>query len=216
MTEPPRDSSAPQVSEDAGTPLLNIPNILSGIRFIGSFGIAAIALLGGGTILFPLTFGLIMTDWVDGKLAIAWKQRTTFGARLDSLADVTFYSSVLFTIWWLKSDLLVAEGFWIIPALAAYAVSCLLGLIKFRVIPTYHTRGAKTGWLLAGLAIPLVLGLNLAWPLRVVGIWILAVNIEAILITFVLRRSAVDIPSIYHAIKLRKQQWAEDNSSQSS
>jgi len=215
MTEPPREW-APQMSDERATPLLNIPNILSAIRLFGSFGVVAVALMGGGFILFPLTFVLIMTDWVDGKIAIAWKQRTTLGARLDSLADITFYTSVLFTLWWLKSDLLVAEGFWIIPALVAYAASCLIGLIKFRVIPTYHTRGAKTGWLLAGLAIPLVLGWDLAWPLRVVGIWILGVNGEAILITLALRRSAVDVPSIYHAMKLRSQQIVEDDSIRSS
>ena len=31
--------------------------------------------------------GGFLTDWLDGKLAILWKQQTTFGARLDSVAE---------------------------------------------------------------------------------------------------------------------------------
>ena len=215
MDELRRDSLPSSDQEEsehvAPSSIYNLPNFLSGVRFVGSFVLAGLALAGGGPFLLPLAFVLIMTDWVDGKIAIAWKQRTVIGARLDSLADVTFYASVLFALWWLKSDLIWAEGLWLFPGIIAYGVSCLLGLMKFGHIPTYHTRGAKAGWLLGSLTILAVFGGDWGWPIRLLGLWVLLVNIEAILITLVLPAPQVDLPTLYHAILARRRWLAEKN-----
>jgi CDP-diacylglycerol--glycerol-3-phosphate 3-phosphatidyltransferase len=198
------------------TRTINLPNLLSGIRFLGSFVLVGLAMAGGGPVVLPLIVVLLMTDWIDGKLAILLNQRTTFGARLDSLADVTFYVAVLIALCWLKSDLVIGEVNWIWPAIVAYGTSCLVGLMKFGRIPTYHTRGAKTAWLLATLAILLVFAKGWVWPLRFVGAWVFLVNIEAILITLTLPKAQVDIATLYHAVRARREtpaspDWTHDS-----
>jgi CDP-diacylglycerol--glycerol-3-phosphate 3-phosphatidyltransferase len=194
----PLPASVPQVSR------LNLPNLLSGIRFFGSFVLVGLAWSGSEAFVVPLILVLLISDWIDGKLAILWKQQTTFGARLDSLADVTFYLAVLFALGRLKSELILAELAWIAPALVAYLLSCLVGWIKFRRIPTYHTRGAKTGWLFVGLAVLAIFARDWHWPVRALGIWVLLVNVEAIAISLVLPESLVNVASLYQAWAARR------------
>lgn len=195
---PPQPASVPQVSR------LNLPNVLSGTRFLGSFALVGVAWWGNDALVLPLILVLLLSDWIDGKLAVLWKQQTTFGARLDSLADVTFYLAVLFVLGRLKSELLLAELAWIAPAVVTYLLSCLVGWFKFSRIPTYHTRAAKTGWLLVGLVVLAVFARNWHWPIRALGIWVFLVNVEAILISLVLPESLVDVPSLYHAWAARR------------
>lgn len=201
--KPPGTRESPRHAT-AQPSILNLPNLFSGLRFIGSFGLLGLALAGGGPWLAPLLAFLILTDWVDGKLAIYLHQRTVFGARLDSLADVTFYAAVLLTLLWLKSSMVVAELVWIVPAILSYAVSSAIGLMKFGGIPTYHTRAAKTSWLLAGVAAFAVLADWSIWPLRVAAVAVLVTNLEAICITLVLPACRVDVMSLYHAVRFRK------------
>ncbi|MBX9789363.1 MAG: CDP-alcohol phosphatidyltransferase family protein [Pirellulales bacterium] len=194
----PQLGSRPQVSR------LNLPNLLSGTRFLGSFVLVAVAWFDYTMLVIPLFLVLLISDWVDGKLAILWKQQTAFGARLDSLADATFYLATLLALVRLKSELIVAEVVWIVPAAVAYLLSCLVGWIKFRRIPAYHTRAAKTGWLLVGLVVLAVFARDWHWPIRVLAIWVLLVNVEAILISLVLPKSLVDVASLYHAWVARR------------
>ena len=194
---PPRGSQ-PQVSR------LNLPNLLSGTRFLGSFVLVAVAWFDYTALVLPLFLVLLVSDWIDGKLAILWKQQTPFGARLDSLADVTFYLAVLLALVRLKSELMLAEVVWIVPPAVAYLLSCLVGWIKFRRIPAYHTRAAKTGWLLVGLVVLAAFARDWHWPIRVLAIWVLLVNVEAMLISLVLPESLVDVASLNHAWVARR------------
>ena len=43
---------------------------------------------------------LLFSDWLDGKLAVLLEQRTTFGARLDSLsATAPTYFALTWLLW---------------------------------------------------------------------------------------------------------------------
>jgi CDP-diacylglycerol--glycerol-3-phosphate 3-phosphatidyltransferase len=187
-----------------GEKALNLPNVLSAIRLLGSFVLLGLTLAGGGRLVLPLIVVMLVSDWLDGKLAILLNQRTTFGAKLDSVADVSFYAAVLVAACWLKGDLLADELIWVIPAVAMYGVSSVLGWYKFGRIPTYHTRGAKTAWLLVTLAILALFTRDWAWPVRVVSAWVFLVNLEAILITSVLPAPQVDVASLLHAWRIRQ------------
>lgn len=200
-----RDSSR-GLSETAHPPSpINWPNFFSLARFLGSFVLIALAARGGGPLLVPLLIGLILTDWIDGKLAIFLHQRTVIGARLDSLADVTFYGAVLIVLLLLKTTVIRGELGWIVPAIASYAVSSLVGLIKFQRVPTYHTRAAKTCWLLGAVAALAMLADWSVWPLRFTAVAVVLTNVEATLITLVLTEPRVDVASLYHALRWRQQ-----------
>lgn len=182
------------------TKLVNLPNALSAFRLVGSLVAVGLAIAGQRREFAWLFASLMASDWIDGKLAIAWRQQTTFGARLDSIADALMYGAFLFGLAWLETGLLRQEWLWIAAILGSYLLSCLACWAKFGRLPSYHTRGAKTGWLLVSLgAISLFLGGPL-WPLRVAAVVVAATNLEAVVITWLIREWRADVPSIFHVL----------------
>lgn len=206
-TPSPTDQRPAAPNDDAGKSLVNIPNALCTIRLVGSLIMVALTWtdLSTGYFLALIIF-LQSTDWVDGKLAIMLDQKTRFGAKLDSVADATFYGSVLLVTWWLKGDLLREEWPWIAAALGAYAINMAASFAKFHRFAAYHTRSAKTGWLLVSIAIIAIFTDWSHWPLRIAAAAVFITNLEETAITFVLLRPHVDIPSLYHAFKIRREQ----------
>lgn len=179
-TESNEDEVADGASEEV---LVTVPNILCAIRLGGAFALFALALNGQPLLLLGLFVVLAATDWIDGKLAVWLDQRSTFGARLDSTADGAMYAGVLFGGVWLKGEVLADEWIWIATALLSYAFSCALAVIKYRRMPSYHTRTAKIAW---ALMVAAVFGLFLdwsVWPLRIAMAAVTVANVDAIIIT---------------------------------
>lgn len=200
----PLPTAKPSAEAESG--VINIPNFLSVVRFLGSFGLLAVAFWGNPAWILPLMITLLATDWVDGKLAILLHRTTTFGARLDSVADVTFYAAALITTLWLKFDLISREIPWISAAVVSYVASTAWGAFRFGRIPTYHTRMAKTSWLFATVALIAIYSHDAVWPLRVTAVVVLITNLEAIAITAVLDQGQVDVASLYHAMRRRREE----------
>ncbi len=177
-----------------------VPNVLSGIRLVGSPLLLLIAWIDKPGAFVWVFLALLMTDWVDGKLAKLLKQETTFGARLDSYADATFYACTLVATFWLEWDQIRPELLWIGLAAGSYTVNACVALRRFRRVPTYHTRLAKTSWLLIGIAIAALFLSDVTWPLRVAMISVLVTNLEQIAISFVIPRIQVNVTSVFHAL----------------
>jgi CDP-diacylglycerol--glycerol-3-phosphate 3-phosphatidyltransferase len=182
--------------------LLTIPNLLCAIRLIGSPFLLALGIMEQATAFTCLFFLLALTDWVDGKLAIALKQRTVFGARLDSWADATFFSALLLGGLFMLWELLLGELWWILAAVGSYALTTAAGFWKFGRWPSYHTRAAKASWLFIIVATICLLGNWAVWPFRLAMAIVTLTNLEATLITLVLPGWRADVPSLYHAWKI--------------
>lgn len=192
--------NSPHASTESLRSKFNAPNILSFIRLVGSVILVFIA-LGNDTDVFLWVFVvLLMTDWIDGKLAILLDQQTTFGARLDSVADAAMYTSLLFGICWLKWDLVQQEAPWLVAVVISYVLTSVVGLIRYGRVPSYHTRAAKTCWFLVGVSAIFVFADWSVWPLHVTAIGVILTNIEAIGITLLLPEWTVEVTSIYHAV----------------
>lgn len=206
MPDPTIDKTRSAEDDPSRRSVFNVPNLFSAIRFVGSLVLIGLtwAKLGQTYLLAWIVF-LLFTDWVDGKLAIMLKEQTKFGAKLDSVADATFYGSVLLVTFWLKGDFLRQESPWLFAALAAYAINMLVAFAKFHRFAAYHTRSAKTGWLLFSIAIIAIFTDWSRWPLRVAAVGVLLTNLEETAITFVLRKPHVDVPSLYHALRIRRE-----------
>lgn len=181
-----------------------IPNLLSGSRLIGSGVLVGLAIYEFPVAVLTLFIVLEMTDWFDGRLAIALDQRTRFGARLDSAADVALATATLFASLWLYSPLLQPELVWIGTAIGTYAVSAIFGLIKFGQVPTYHTFGAKKCWGLVTIGVVCIFAGWAVWPIRVAMIAVTITNLEAILITAALQSPEVDVTSLWRVLRDRK------------
>jgi CDP-diacylglycerol--glycerol-3-phosphate 3-phosphatidyltransferase len=179
--------------------LLTIPNVLTVIRLLGSLGLVGLALAQESGLFLTLFLVLGLTDWVDGQLAVWLDQCTTLGARLDSIADVTMYTALVYGAVVLKGEDLQGEWPYIVAALGSYPATVVAAQLKFRRHPSYHTRAAKTSGVLIWLAaIALFTNWSL-WPLRI-ALWaVVLTNVEMLLITLALRRWQADVPSVLHA-----------------
>ncbi len=196
--DPPR---VPDAGHDDKPGVLTIPNVLTVARFVGSGVMLWLAYAGSAGPFVALFAALVLSDWLDGKIAILLHQRTVIGARLDSIADAVMYTCLLVGTVWLKPEFARSEAMLIGVTIGSYAVTAATALARFRRLPAYHTRAAKTCWFLVSIgAITLLLG-GPTWPARVAMIGVIVTNIEATAITFVLRQWQTDVPSIWHAIR---------------
>ncbi len=66
-----------------------IPNSLTALRFFGGIALIFLPLPGKAFVIVYLICGL--TDMLDGFLARKLKTASAFGAKLDSVSDLTFY-----------------------------------------------------------------------------------------------------------------------------
>ena len=141
---------------------------------------------------------LIFTEWLDGFLARGWFGESATGARLDTIADALFYSSLLVAVAILNPTIVRDEASWIAGAAGSYLCSWLASWVKFRCLPSYHTWAAKAVWLVVGAGILCLLVRWSAWPFRIAMICVVLTNLEAIAITFVLSKCRVNVPSAWH------------------
>ncbi len=179
-----------------------VPNVLCFARLLGSPVLVWAGWSDRPALAVGLFVFLSLTDWLDGKLAKLLHQETEFGAKLDTVADVTFYACTLLALIGLRQQLLRQEAIWIALALASYAVSVGFGLLKYRRAPSYHTRLAKTSWLLMLLGVLAVFAVESAWAVRVAMVGVFATNLEATLITLLLPTWRANVPSVFHARRL--------------
>ncbi len=152
----------------------NIPNFITLLRFMGTIAIIFL------TPLKPIYFAVYtvtgITDLFDGFIARKMKASSTFGARLDSIADLCFYSvsiiKLLPTLW--KT---LPRFIWIVVAaiLILRALSYIIAAIKFRRFAAHHTWLNKiTGAFVFALPYFLITPIAIIYCFVVCGIGILS------------------------------------------
>lgn len=184
---------------------LTVPNILCEIRFVGTFVLLYLAYAGHSLAFATLLAFLLLTDWLDGKLAHFLNQRTRLGAVLDSIADGTLYASLIVSAYWLRPEFFRSDWPYMLAVVATYLVSSGAGLMKFRRLPSYHTLSAKACWTVAAAAALVLFFGGPVWPARIaIGLAILT-NLEGIVITAALKEWRPDIPTSFHAFSKREE-----------
>jgi CDP-diacylglycerol--glycerol-3-phosphate 3-phosphatidyltransferase len=176
--------------------LLTVPNALCVVRFAGSWAMLWFAYHGRPRWVVGIFLFLAATDWLDGKLATLLDQRSAIGPKLDTVADVTLYACLLASTLLLHHAVLLDEGAFLIVTVGTYLASCLFSIYKFRRIPSYHTRAAKTCWFLMLVGVlSLFIGWSI-WPLRIALIGVTLTNLEAIAITYLATKPLSDIEHV--------------------
>lgn len=181
-----------------------VPNVLSGLRLVGIVPLLWLAWRGDRPLFVGVLVLLLFSDWIDGKLAIWLDQRTELGARLDSGTDALLYGAVALSVWWLVPETILAHRAWLLGVLGTWILSSAVGFVRFGKLPSYHTRAAKLGWLVTGIVI-----LYTIWTGDDAGVpWALALvvvtNVEAIAVGLVLPEWRADVPSVWHALRIRR------------
>lgn len=182
--------------------MLNLPNLLSALRLASVPFLLLLARLGMPVPFLVLLVCALLSDAVDGFLARKLGQVSELGAKLDSWGDFALYMTLPLCAWWLWPDLIRREAAFVVAVVACYTVPVLFGFLKFRRLTSYHTWGAKlSAWLLSASALLLFAG-GPAWPFRLAVAVLVLAELEEIAVTAVLPRWRANVPTIFHALRI--------------
>ncbi len=138
-----------------------IPNILTVMRLLAAPGVAlAFAIFQrpyADWIAFTLFILAALTDFVDGKLARAWKQESNFGRMLDPIADkamVVIALAVIIGLWGPKALLLVPIAFILLREIFVSGLREFLGASAGKLKVTWLAKWKTTAQM---VAIPVLL-----------------------------------------------------------
>ena len=173
-----------------------IPNLIGAIRLVVSPALIALAAADQRYLFVGLYFVLGVSDWVDGLLARALKQRSSLGARIDSIADIVLNMCMIVGVWLLASDMVIREMPWFIVACTSYGFAAGFGFAKYRRLPSWHTLSAKLTHVLVFFAVISAVLEWSVWPLRIAAISATLANLESIALTCVVDRWRADVPSL--------------------
>ncbi len=178
---------------------VTVPNVISVVRLLLAPVVVGLAAQEYELGFLALALTLLLTDWVDGRIARAWGQQTTFGARLDAFCDVAIYACIAWSLWLLQPEQVWGERYFLIALAVTYVLSLTVCLAKFGCLPNYHTRLAKVSWGLVTLGVvAMTLRLSI-WPMRIALAMVTAANLESIAVTMALRSWRPDVESLLDA-----------------
>ncbi len=119
----------------------NIPNIISIIRI-------ALSVVLLGLISTPYAFIVVyvligISDVLDGFLARNFGWDSQLGAQLDSIADVVFYSILMYVFYRQHTWAIVMGSRYIVAILIIRLLNMLLTKLKYKRVVLLHTIGNK-------------------------------------------------------------------------
>ncbi len=129
---------------------LTLPNLLSFYRLLSFPVILFLALTGREQAFAILIIINLLTDVLDGMLARLLNQKTEFGARIDSIADMGTYALVFLGIWLFKRDDFAPHVLSFSVFIGLLATALILSAIKFGRFPSLHLYSWKIGGYIQG------------------------------------------------------------------
>lgn len=184
-----------------------IPYILIAIRFILAPIITSLAYFKGEEskflILILMYFGLL-TDIFDGIIARKVGVSSEKLRRLDSQTDLVFWLSLGFASYFLNPELIKTEWLSILLIFIMEALCYIISIWKFGKETCTHAFLSKMWGLSLLIAFTYLIGFQEAgWAFYLTIVLGLVSHIDVILIVLILPKWQFDIPSSYHAWKIR-------------
>jgi CDP-diacylglycerol--glycerol-3-phosphate 3-phosphatidyltransferase len=188
-----------------GSPILKLPLALTLLRAALGPVVVGFALTHQDGGLFAACLILaFLSDYFDGVIARHLGIATENLRRLDSISDSIFYIAALFAAWYLHSALLRPYGLALGVLFALEFARYAFDYRKFGKEASYHMWSSKI-WgiaLFTGFFALLVYQVA-GWPVSLAIYIGIAADVEGLAISFVLPRWQADVPTIFHAIRLR-------------
>ena len=188
------------------SPVLNhLPLALTALRAgLGPTVVAIAYLFPSGPAFAVCLILAFLSDYFDGVIARRLGVATPNLRRMDSIADSVFYVSALISAWHLHADLLHA---YLAPLSLLLAVELLRYAVDYRKFgkeASYHMWSSKLWGLTLFVGFyALLVHQHSGWPVAL-AIWMgVAADIEGLAISIVLPRWKTDVPTLFHAIRLR-------------
>ncbi|MDP6525118.1 MAG: CDP-alcohol phosphatidyltransferase family protein [Kiritimatiellia bacterium] len=185
---------------------LTVPNILSLFRIVASPVLLALAWAGMPNAFIALFAAMLVSDSVDGFLARHWHQESELGAKLDSWGDLSAVMVLPVSVLLLWPDILFDEVAFIATAFLCYVVPTVFGTIKYGRPTSYHTWGAKVTAVIIGISLILLFLRVSPWPFRLCIPIVVLEAIEEMVMTAMLRKWHANVPSSWHALKIRREE----------
>lgn len=181
-----------------------IPNQISMARIVLTPFLVLIGWTHQAALFLVLLALLLISDFLDGFLARRLHQETRLGAQLDTAGDVLLTLFAIAGGWLLWPERVAAEAFFFFSVLGLLGLSGLVCLMKYRHFPTYHAWSAKISTAIAGTGVWILFAGITPWVFRI-AIGVLAFSaFEEILITLILPVWRPNVPTVLHALRLRK------------
>ena len=188
---------------------ITTPNLLSGFRLIAAPFLLYLAWVGRPNLFLVLLAVSLLSDSIDGFIARKLNEASELGTKLDSWGDLATYLTVPLCAWWLWPEILKREAFFVLLTISAYIFPLIIGFMKFRRLPSYHTWSAKVAAVVMSVTVFILFIFDIARPFHFAAILQALVACEEITITFLLFEWRGNVPSLWHASRLERKGSAE-------
>jgi phosphatidylglycerophosphate synthase len=186
-----------------------LPTLLSGARLALMPAVLTAALTGSRWWFVALLTAALLTDALDGFLARRLNAYSDLGRKLDSAADYVTMITGIAGIALLWPDVMRRELPWVIAGLVAFFAVIVYGLVRLGRPPCYHTWASKVLAVACALSLIPLLAEWTALPFRVVMALLVLGGVEEIAIAFVVPWHVGEMPTVWHALRLRRARAAE-------
>jgi CDP-diacylglycerol---glycerol-3-phosphate 3-phosphatidyltransferase len=145
------------------------------------------------------------SDIYDGIIARRLQIDTALLRRYDSVADTVFYLAIAWAAWRLHAEAIRENSGIFIALFGLELVRYVFDFAKFRREASYHMYSSKVWGLVLGVATIALFAIGISgWLLRTALLLGIICNLEGLVISFVLPRWTHDVPTIAHALRLRR------------
>lgn len=185
-----------------------IPYLLIAIRFLFApviFFLAFTKAEESRFIILSLMFIGLLTDIFDGIIARKVGVSSEKLRRLDSQVDLVFWLSLGFAAYFINTELIKSEWKNITLIFIMEALCYIISFIKFKKETCTHAFLSKMWGLSLLIAFTYLIGFQQAgWAFYLTIILGFISHLDVILIILILPKWQYDVPSFYHAWKIRK------------
>ena len=188
--------------------MVNVPNLLSCVRLLLVPVLLWLAWNGYSRTFFVCLLISMLTDAGDGFIARRFNQSTSLGAKLDSWADLATQLALPLCGWWLRPEVVRQEAPFLAAGIFVYFAAIAIGFLKFRRLTNYHTWGGKFSAIAVAVAVIVFFANGPGWPFRIAMPIVILACLEEIAITAVLPTRRANIPSLWHALRIRRERGA--------
>ncbi|NMR35881.1 CDP-alcohol phosphatidyltransferase family protein [Chryseobacterium aquaticum] len=186
----------------------NIPYLLIAIRFLFApviFFLAFTIAEESRFIILSLMFIGLLTDIFDGIIARKVGVSSEKLRRLDSQVDLVFWLSLGFAAYFINTELIKSQWKNISLIFIMEALCYIISFIKFKKETCTHAFLSKMWGLSLLISFTYLIGFQQAgWAFYLTIILGFVSHLDVILIILILPKWQYDVPSFYHAWKIRK------------